>query len=55
MAVDASLWPPRRPLADLRLRADVRGCHGSVRQELAVGVVQLKPKTEVEATSILPP
>jgi|AmaraimetFIIA100_FD_contig_111_381003_length_747_multi_5_in_0_out_0_1 hypothetical protein len=24
------------------------------RQELAVGVVQLKPKTEVEATSILP-
>ena len=30
------------------------GCDGGLRQELAAGVVQLKPKTEVEATSILP-
>jgi hypothetical protein len=52
--VDIGLRPPRRPLADLRLRADARGCHGGVRQELAAGVVQWKPKTEVEATSILP-
>src|SRR5262249_45130559 len=40
---DAGLWPPRRPHADLRLRADARGCDGGVRQELAAGVVQLKP------------
>ena len=33
---------------------DARGGDGGVRQELAAGVVQLKPKTEVEATSILP-
>jgi hypothetical protein len=32
--VDARLWPPRRPLADLRLRADARGCHGSVRRSV---------------------
>src|SRR5215471_7843848 len=54
MAVDAGLWPPRRPLADLLLRADARGRDGCVREELAAGVVQSKPKTVVEATSILP-
>src|SRR5262249_18477325 len=31
MAVDAGLWPPRRPHADLRLRGDPRGRDGSVR------------------------
>ena len=30
------------------------GRDGGVRQELAAGVVQLKPTTEVKATSILP-
>ena len=34
---------------------DARGRDGGVREELAAGVVQLKPTTEVEATSILPP
>ena len=38
MAMDARLRPPRRPHADLRLRGDTRGCHGSVRQELAAGM-----------------
>jgi hypothetical protein len=33
---------------------DARGRDGGVREELAAGVVQLKPKTDVEATSILP-
>jgi len=37
------------------LRSDDRGRDGGVREELATGAVQLKPKTEVEATSILPP
>jgi hypothetical protein len=32
---------------------DARGRDGGVREELAAGVVQLKPTTEVEATSIL--
>jgi len=49
---DAGLWPPRRPHADLRLRADARGCDGGVRQELAAGVVQLKPASFADA---LPP
>ena len=35
-------------------RGDPRGRDGGVREELATGVVQLKPKTEVEVTSILP-
>ena len=52
--VDARLRAPRRPHANPRLRADTRGRDDGVRQELAAGVVQLKPKTEVEATSILP-
>src|SRR5262249_4060598 len=34
---DAGLWPPRRPLADLRLRADARGGDGGIREELAAG------------------
>ena len=34
---------------------DQRGRDGGVREKLTAGVVQLKPKTEVEATSILPP
>ena len=34
--------------------ANARGRDGRVRQELAAGVVQLKPKTEVEATGTLP-
>ena len=54
MAMDAALWSPRRPHADSRLRADARGRDGGVRQVTAARVVQLKPKTEVEATSILP-
>jgi hypothetical protein len=54
-AMDAGLWPARRSLADLRLRGDARGRHGSLRQELAAGVVQFKLTTEVEATSILLP
>ena len=33
---------------------DARRRGGGVRQELAAGVVQFKPTTEVEATSILP-
>ena len=40
--------------ADARLRADARGRDGGVRQDLAAGVAQLRPTTEVEATSILP-
>jgi hypothetical protein len=35
MALDAGLWPPRRSLADLRLRGDARSCDDSLRQELA--------------------
>src|SRR5262249_1100687 len=31
VAVDAGLWPPRGPHADLRLRANTRGCDGGVR------------------------
>src|SRR5215469_16162845 len=42
------------PHADARRRADARGRDGGVRQDLAAGVVQWTPKTEVEATSILP-
>src|SRR5262249_19086308 len=34
-----------------RLRGDAPGRDGGVREELAAGVVQLKPTTEVEATS----
>src|SRR5215467_6487722 len=52
--VDARLRTPRRPHADARLPANARGRDGGVREELAAGVVQWKPKTEVEATSILP-
>ena len=37
-----------------KLRGDARGRDGGVRQVTAARVVQLKPKTEVEATSILP-
>ena len=37
------------------LEQPARGGDGGVREELAAGAVQLKPKTEVEATSILPP
>ena len=33
---------------------DARSRDGGVREELAAGVVQLKPTTEVEATSLLP-
>jgi hypothetical protein len=33
----------------LRLRGDARGRDGGVREELAAGVVPLKPETEVEA------
>src|SRR6516162_9493662 len=55
VAVDAGLWLSRGPDANARLRADARGRDGGVREELAAGVVQLKPTTEVEATSILPP
>src|SRR5215831_1064116 len=36
------------------LQGEARGRDGGVREELAAGVVQWKPKTEVEATSILP-
>jgi hypothetical protein len=36
--VNARLRPPRRPLADARLRADARARDGGVRQELAAGV-----------------
>jgi|SRR6516165_5777943 hypothetical protein len=51
--------PPKPPphsevRLDPSLRADARGRDGGVRQELAAGVVQWKPKTQVEATSILP-
>jgi hypothetical protein len=38
-----------------RLQGDARGGDDGVREKLAAGVVQLKPTTEVEATSILPP
>ena len=44
---------PHSAHANARLRADARGSDGGVREELAAGVVQLKPETEVEATSIL--
>jgi hypothetical protein len=44
----------RRSSADARLQGEARDRDGGVRQELAEGVVQLKPTTEVEATSILP-
>ena len=37
MDVDARLRAPRGPHADARLRGDARGCHGSVREELAAG------------------
>jgi hypothetical protein len=33
---------------------DARGRDGGVREELAAGVVQLKPGTEVKVASILP-
>src|SRR5262249_29718905 len=41
---------PRRTATSRR----ARGRDGGVREELAAGVVQWTPKTEVEATSILP-
>jgi hypothetical protein len=47
--------PTYQALWASRLRSDTRGRDGGVRQELAGGVVQWKPKIEVEATSILPP
>jgi len=43
----------RRSHADARLCGDARGRDGGVRERLAAGVVQLRPTTEVEATSIL--
>ena len=55
VALDAGLRPPRRSHADARLRRDARGRDGGVLEELAAGVVQLKPTTGLEATSILPP
>ena len=39
MDVDAGLWPPRRPMADLLLRADARGRDCGVHEELTAGVV----------------
>jgi len=38
---------PARPCT--KVRADARGGDDDVRQELAAGIVQLKPKTEVES------
>ena len=38
-----------------RVRGNARGRDGGIREELAAGLVQLKPTTEVEATRILPP
>jgi hypothetical protein len=35
-------------------RLPLEATDGGIRQVLAAGVVQWKPKTEVEATSILP-
>jgi len=35
LGVDGGLWPPRRSVADLRLRGDARSCDDSLRQELA--------------------
>jgi hypothetical protein len=32
------MWPPRRPHADARLRAEARGRDGGVRQKLAAGM-----------------
>ena len=43
-----------RNCTNSRPRADARGRDGGVREELAAGVVQRKPKTEIEVTSILP-
>src|SRR5499427_10880948 len=40
MAVDARLRSPRRPHADLRLRADARGCDCGVRQERAARLLR---------------
>jgi len=47
--------PPHSGHSDARLRGDARGRDGGIREELAAGIAQLKPETEVEATSILPP
>jgi hypothetical protein len=44
MAVDAGPWPPRRPLAYLRLRRNARGRDGSVCQELAAGIARRRNK-----------
>ena len=41
-------------MAGLEAHGYARGRDGGVREELAVGVVQFKPTTEVKATSILP-
>ena len=54
MDVDIGLRASRRPHADARLLADARGRDGGVREGLGAEVVQLKPTTEVEATSIVP-
>ena len=53
--VDAYLSAITRTHADARLRGGARGRDGGVRQELAAEVVQLKPTTDMEAATILPP
>src|SRR5262249_27019750 len=45
--LDPRLRPPRRSHAHLRLRADARGCDGSVRQELAAGVAPMTNHDDV--------
>jgi len=54
-AMDIGLRSARRPHADLRLRANVRGCHGSVRQELAEGNSPALPPRRVVPERKAPP
>src|SRR5215469_11754903 len=48
MVLDAGLCPPRRPHADPRLRSDLRGCDGGIREELAAEVTK-KRRTRCES------
>jgi hypothetical protein len=54
MDVDAGFRASRGSDVDTWLCSNARGRDGCFRQELGAEVVQLTPKTEAEATSILP-
>src|SRR5215470_4289005 len=56
VALDAGLRPPRRSHAHLRLRADARGRHGGVREELAAAgaAMRMRGSRRLSRTNLWP-